>query len=182
VVIIPLGLLLFVLQDNRGAARVNPVVSRAYEELRRETCVNVYTMCEYVTDSTTGSESWVCEVEPYQRDIDTCHVVVRRLSLWRVAVRITSCSLDQGQDGQVNADVERAYGAQSSRRGPENDMSRHGREHRRRRVMGMPRVVGASARGRPPCVTAQPHAYVRFCRAIERRARPLASPALTSSS
>lgn len=32
VVIVPLGLLLFVFQDNRGAARVNPAVSRAYEE------------------------------------------------------------------------------------------------------------------------------------------------------
>ena len=111
VVIFPLGLLLFVFQDNRGAARVNPAVSRAYEELRRETFLDVYTVCEYLTGSTTGSESWVCAVEPYQRDLDTCHVVVRRLSLWRVAVRITSCSLDQGtrQAGQVNADVERAY-------------------------------------------------------------------------
>jgi hypothetical protein len=100
-----------VFQDDHGAARVNPAVSRAYEELRRETFFDVYTVCEYVTESTTGSESWVCEVEPYQRDLDTCHVVVRRLSLWRVAARITSCSVDQDtkEAGHVNAQVERAY-------------------------------------------------------------------------
>jgi hypothetical protein len=110
VVILPLGLLLFVFQDNHGAARVNPAVSRAYEELREETFFSVYTVCEYVT-GTTGSESWVCEVEPYGRDLDTCHVVVRRISLWRVAVRIASCSVDQDTDraGHVNAQVERAY-------------------------------------------------------------------------
>ena len=111
VVIVPFGLVLFVFQDNHGAARVNPAVSRAYEELRGEAFFDVYTVCEYVAGSTTGSESWVCEMEPYQRDRDTCHVLVRRLSLWRVAVRITSCSVDQDTDqaGRVNAQVERAF-------------------------------------------------------------------------
>lgn len=111
VVILPLGAFLFVFQDNRGAARVNSAVSRAYEELRGTSYFEVYTVCEYVTESNTGSESWVCEVEPYQEDSDTCRVVVRRLAFWRVAVRITSCTLDQDKARavRVNAQVERAY-------------------------------------------------------------------------
>ena len=91
VIVVPLVLFLFVFQDNRGAARINSAVSRAYEDLRQENFIEIYTLCEFTSENSGGSETWVCEVEPYHEYVRTCQVEVRRRSFWRISVRLELC-------------------------------------------------------------------------------------------
>ena len=91
VIFVPLVLFLFVFEYNRGAARINPAVSRAYEDLRQENLRIAYTDCEYTSEDSEGVETWVCAVEPEYESVRTCQVEVRRRSLWSISVHLESC-------------------------------------------------------------------------------------------
>ena len=90
---VPLGLFLFVFEDNRGAARINSAVSRAFERNQQQSFVQIWTLCDFVGLKADGSEWWACEVEPYQEDVRMCDAAVRRRSLWRISVQLKGCRL-----------------------------------------------------------------------------------------
>jgi len=71
----------------------------------------MYTQCNYSSTSSRGSEWWLCDVEPYHEDADTCHVDVMRDRAWRLSVQIKSCRRDANarQPEQIDAGVEGAY-------------------------------------------------------------------------
>jgi hypothetical protein len=90
-VVVPFSLFVFVFQNNRGAAWINSAVSRAYEKHRQVSFVEIYKQRDYEDRIANGSESWVCEVEPYQEEVKTCDAVVMRRSLWRISVQLKGC-------------------------------------------------------------------------------------------
>jgi hypothetical protein len=94
-VVVPLGMFVFVFQDDRGEARINSAVSRAYEKRRQVSFVEIYTQCDYEDMNADGSESWACEVEPYHEEVKTCDAVVMRRSFWRISVQLEGCRGDE---------------------------------------------------------------------------------------
>jgi hypothetical protein len=110
-VVIPLGLFLVVFHDDSGAARVNSAVSRQYVERSHIAPLEMYSQCDYASTSPSGSEWWLCDVEPYHEDADTCHVDVMRNGAAGLSVHIKSCRLDAKarHPEQIDAAVEGAY-------------------------------------------------------------------------